>query len=1759
MSPLRRIFRGVRRNRGLALIIVLSMLALSTIVMLAFLTVAETEFKSTTSYSNTQSARRLADTALNLVIGQIRAGTDQDLAVPGTEFHATQPGAVRKYTKDGAFLAGYKLFSDESMIHRNPNTAGTAAIAAEYAFVSASEPESGWNTGNNTDRYVDLNEPVIKGVIAANGTTPVSTQVFFPVIDPRAAYDADASAGIIPVEGFQYASTTALRGNDLNASSVNGITPVQLPPNASIDALRLAMPVRWLYMLRDGTLGTLDTGRVFQGPAGVRASATNPIVARLAFWTDDECCKININTAGEPTFMGTPRYYHERDHRWADYPAARGEYQRFAGHPATVALSSVFYPNPFLTFDRDLETYPAGRVALTSGSAALTNAINVKERIYEIVPRLAAGGSNAGTTLFASDDFTGSGGLTTSVNMQTAVNERLYASMDELVFRGSGFQTANGRTRTNSTGLQLFNESTLERTAAFLTASSRGSEISMQGTPRICMWPISSDSSDRMRSAYDRLIQFCSTLTPGNSYIFQRSNDFLAQMKGTWVDATDIQRNEDLINMLINILRTATYPGGNTDTQGNTFASKLKGNAQQNHIQLAIEIFDYIRCTNLYDSFLAPDRNQWPLANVGDITALSISRDSIARQGLTTVTPGFVRNQSDSANPVSDRRLPGHGQMAPTIWSGGYRGFGRSITVSEFGLHFICTADGQPDKYSWRTLELQPNDQGGTDLKVPDLSGRHSDPSMLDPLAATGAISGGRTALKLINDTSQNQTLNYKLYSDDDFLARVLRPTGGTATQPKISNLVAVGWGNDTVRFKGRYYSNYPPNPSAGRYGTDPAAENSPEVADWPKDPNRHPGYMKENWNYSLDPDTPLAANQKRVQAMIHLEFFCPSVGYMQLHPEFTIVIQRQGINQITVSGRRPFSSSGDYILKSSDNIFDASDGTPQVGGFASFRRFALRRSLPGRGLVQNDPNYSPTYSGNPHSNLVSMDLVSDFFTVQSDTPMGINSSQSIRIDIYNTHDISGAQPSQSLFIELPATGRCPAPDLVVAPIGYSHWIDASTNAVRIHPTLQAPHWWSFHQRGVLNQDGFNNFFGGGGATGMPADAAGNPNYGWVAGRLYTAPVLGISGETSSIYDLYQFVPGAASLIFGYDRGNFRGTGLPPSGSPAAIRAARIQYAQSSLSAGSASVLVERPLYMGSDVVRSMQPGHGDPRIIYAKQNSTPRDWNPHRFWNSDTTFMAHNFSSYLAGNEPGFDNGVDAGSGAGSDFGVLPQSFNVNGTSWVPDAPFSGSSSNSLTATGSYSPAHLARRYYDFDESDPGGRIGPFINKPDEGNYSVGRVQATGWPTAVEWRSTYFRTSVVGGRFAPGNSSFFTPNRIVSSPVMLGSLPPYVHNNLVGSGTDPLSGGNGAWTNLLFRPHLPLSVGGVTAATHPGQASPPDHYLLDLFWMPVVEPYAISEPLSTAGKINMNYQMLPFTHIRRATALHAAMKGEMFNALPNLEYVRARGRRTDFGRNGSSAPTFRSEAVANGDPAARWHRSIALDRLASISGAPDNPWWQVAVGQRVLGTLRQFEERFNFGSGSTNFGPSGVGGSAVNAGINPSTFRTGLFRSASQICELHLVPNPISVSGNNSIANNPSSENVQESNLTTMSGRESTMANFWNNHASTGDNSREAIYSNLYAKLTTRSNTFRVHVRVQTLRKALRGSLPTGWVPGEDEITGEYRGSYLLERYIDRSDLARAGNTVDFTKITNFGADGRPMLDSYYRFRVLETKRFAP
>jgi uncharacterized protein (TIGR02600 family) len=265
------------------------------------------------------------------------------------------------------------------------------------------------------------------------------------------------------------------------------------------------------------------------------------------------------------------------------------------------------------------------------------------------------------------------------------------------------------------------------------------------------------------------------------------------------------------------------------------------------------------------------------------------------------------------------------------------------------------------------------------------------------------------------------------------------------------------------------------------------------------------------------------------------------------------------------------------------------------------------------------------------------------------------------------------------------------------------------------------------------------------------------------------------------------------------------------------------------------------------------------------------------------------------------------------------------------------------------------------------------------------------------------------------------------------------------------------------------------------------------------VEPYAISEPLSVAGRINMNYQIMPFQHIRRATGMHALLKGEFMTAIPNNQVTHSK----EYAPGGSN-----------------W------DGIRYTSETANNRYWHRQINARA--TLRQFDLRFTHKSGTGN-----------NA--------QGLFRSASQICELHLIPRDVNSGNATDVANlvNASSQNAFDQE----------MDSFWGNNRPTGDNVRERPYSNLYARLTTRGNTFRVHVRSQTIKKARSVAADT-FDATKDAITGEYRGSSLIERYIDPNDA---------TGIPDYAAAGGPFsgnkmpLDAYYRFRVLETKRFAP
>jgi hypothetical protein len=85
--------------------------------------------------------------------------------------------------------------------------------------------------------------------------------------------------------------------------------------------------------------------------------------------------------------------------------------------------------------------------------------------------------------------------------------------------------------------------------------------------------------------------------------------------------------------------------------------------------------------------------------------------------------------------------------------------------------------------------------------------------------------------------------------------------------------------------------------------------------------------------------------------------------------------------------------------------------------------------------------------------------------------------------------------------------------------------------------------------------------------------------------------------------------------------------------------------------------------------------------------------------------------------------------------------------------------------------------------------------------------------------------------------------------------------------------------------------------------------------------------------------------------------------------------------------------------------------------------------------------------------------------------------RSAAEICDINLLPNtsPSSSTG----AFDPTSASAVQI--------------FWTANALTGDNSRERPYNGLYPRLTTKSNTFTIHVRAQSLK------MPPGLSPASD------------------------------------------------------------
>lgn len=475
----------------------------------------------------------------------------------------------------------------------------------------------------------------------------------------------------------------------------------------------------------------------------------------------------------------------------------------------------------------------------------------------------------------------------------------------------------------------------------------------------------------------------------------------------------------------------------------------------------------------------------------------------------------------------------------------------------------------------------------------------------------------------------------------------------------------------------------------------------------------------------------------------------------------------------------------------------------------------------------------------------------------------------------------------------------------------------------------------------------------------------------------------------------------------------------------------------------------------GKDVVRSVAVAHGDFRML-AGTDKVPASMfkeHPHYltsesrahsfFESASYPFYGGGLGTYVDRTRAPYTRSSNVTASWGAPGEVTKPVKNLNDLSYTGDATrVQQTATNGLSeriyCTDVYTTYGVKAGALATSSSDPrpqgdwdnGVGIvadGPYINRPDDGNarYDNNKVP-------------YFDDSEQ--QVAPGPNNF-TPNRLIPSPGMLGSLPTGVI-------------ANSPWQTLLFRPG---------PAKHPGLSSAKDHLLLDLFTMPVVEPYAISEPLSTAGRINMNYQILPFTWIERSTAVRAALRSEQMLAISNDESM--------FYKGGNNAPT----------PAAQMRYPVDIDE-----------------------TIKGFENRFA---------------------------AKDIFRSASEICTVWLVPKKSATASEPA----PTYE---------------TMESFWTQHAPTGDNSRERPYTNLYSKLTTKSNSYTVHYRAQSLRKRPSSLVAADvWEEGKDAVEGEFRGSTAIERYIDPNDpeFKDCATRPDAT------------LESLYRFRILSQNQFSP
>lgn len=501
--------------------------------------------------------------------------------------------------------------------------------------------------------------------------------------------------------------------------------------------------------------------------------------------------------------------------------------------------------------------------------------------------------------------------------------------------------------------------------------------------------------------------------------------------------------------------------------------------------------------------------------------------------------------------------------------------------------------------YSWRIpLKDTSPGAGPYDYRIP-LEGEPDEAldAYVDSFAdsnSTPNVSGGRTALKI------DESVYNEFVIDSVFLANL------GMGEFNIRNLPAVHWnGNVADTIKARYYSNFPPLNAyinGGLYNTssDPAAEPM-------RRPARHPGYNPANWNHTLEVDTPLAVDEKRLQALLYLELYLPPSGAPLDSYDFRLVLPKEHLGSILVNGMAVFSTDKDVVIKIQRSLFETA-GSNVVGGFADARKLLLGRRIESMGAMPADVGYDNNVPLSTTGGLLNADLLSRFFTVPRDEPLSFSSGV-MEMGIHASHDPEDTEPIQRVQFRLPAS-EAPTPDLITIGSYRVLWTKPDGSLYH-HPPVQAPRWWGFHRDGILGRSL-------GVAPSETLRARFNRNYFSHGGRVDNETRAANNSPGAGMDPLYpghlrQSVPGARALIYYRDQGDSIGVRQVD----ATMEADRRRYGPRPEDAESSW---NRPWHFGTDSLRTL----ANTNRLVPKALVTVDDWITPPGYDSTEIHMAY-------------------------------------------------------------------------------------------------------------------------------------------------------------------------------------------------------------------------------------------------------------------------------------------------------------------------------------------------------------------------------------------------------------------------------------------------------------------------------------------------------------------------------------------------------